>query len=428
MKNGVIIIFHTAELGKYIGWNELQRIKHNCIPYRDRNGNIDPRKWFYGKYVDHGLTFIYQEPEENTSEEYRFPWMKLIVNFSKLLREAEHVELPGYYDANDVLQLFEAYMETACLEQRRLESPAKKDDLKQYQVNTYGLYVQRIDCTMQLTGLPQNAINGYIHIYNHSNRKQFPRSRPRGFRNYNIHGNYEKGQRSGSAYFASNNVGVNIYDKRQQMLNVNKGLIEKGKEPKYTEEDIASATGVLRVEFQCYKGALAYRLKKIKEPDSTRRTLKNVLDSRISEDIILSNLKKLTWTEPHIRITEAKINIQNSNSRSKTRLLEIIEKNQPKGMSINRVKDLFSEPDKFDSDLRKIRALKFNPITLSRNRMSYKLENLYNLLQEQIDNQYQLIMCDKNELDEEIAPSGDVSIFDEYADELDKLIDDGNEQ
>lgn len=422
----MIIIFHTAELGKYIGWNELQRIKHNCAPYRDRTGTVDPTKWFYGQFADHGLIFIYQEPKENTSAAYRFPWMKVIVNFSKLLQEAEHVELPNYYDVGDVLQLFEAYMEAACLEQRHLEQPAEIEDGEQYQVNRMGLYVQRIDCTMQLTGLSQNAINGYIHIYNHSNRKQFPRPRPRGFRNYNIHGNYEKGHRSGSAYFASNDVGVNIYDKRQQMLNVNKSLVEQGKEPKYTSNDIAAATGVLRIEFQCYKGALSYRLHKIKPPGFTRRTLENVLDSRISEDIILSNLKRLAWTEPHIRTIEARKNILNSNSKSKTRLLEIIKKNQPKGMSIDRVKELCSEPDKFQADLRKIREMGFNPITLSKNKMAYKLENLYNLLQEQIGNQYQLIVSDKNELDEEIAPSGDVSIFDEYENELDKLLDDGN--
>lgn len=414
----MIIIFHTAELGKYIGWNELQRIKHNCKKYRDKNGNIVPNRWIFDKYSDNGLIFIYEDPPRTSNKKYRFPWMKVLVNFSKLLRTDEHIVLPEYFEVQDVIHLYRAYMEVACMEQRALPFIPKDEDYPERQCNTIELFVQRVDCTAQLTGLSQKTIDAYIHIYNHSNRKQFPRARPRGYKNYDLQKNYPRHNRQGSAYFASKNIGVNIYDKHRQMENINEQLKEKGKSPKYSDADVAAAQGILRIEFQCYKQSLPYRLYKNKETGFTSKTLENVIDSRISEDIILSNLKKLTWSwdVPHrnVRKTIQAIKDSKSKSKTKTRLIEIINANKPKGMSIDKVVGCISTPDKFEDDLRKIKNLGVHPITLPVNKAPDELRNLYCIIAEQMEKMKEVFVCDSEELHEETAPSGDMSIFDEY--------------
>ena len=408
-------MFHTAELGKHIGWKELQRIKANCRPYRNQEGVVVKGRWVFDKYADYGLMFYYYEPKEDA--QYRFPWFKVIVNFAKLLRNAEHIELPRYDETADLIQLFEAYMETACMEQRYLNYETE-EDLEQYQCNLINLRVQRLDCTMQLSGLSQQEIDGYIYIYQHGNRTGFDRLKPRGMSQYDKWGNLLRGERKGSAYFASNEIGVNIYDKRQQMLNVNESRSLQGQQPKYDDETIERANGILRIEFQCYPNALRYRLKKFKEAGVCRlRTLENVLDSRISEDIIFSNLERLAWKQPHINLRTAEKIIEERPRMTKVvkaRLLQILKAGTVKGRRMHEVKDHIDAPQHFTSDLRKIREdLGFNPILLPINGYPSRLENLYNLLEPQT----RVWHYDTEDLHEDYAPSGDYDAFEEYTTE-----------
>lgn len=415
-------MFHTAELGKHIGWNEIRRIKKHCHKYKDENGVEIPNRWIYNDYSENGLIFIYYVPTPEQKLKYNYPWMKVIVNFSKLLRESEQVNLPKYDETAELIQLFHAYMETACAEQRAYAGDDEEDE-EIYQCNTLELRVQRLDCTMQVTGLSQKEIDGYIHVYSQSYRRGFDRTRPRGLSQYDKWGNLLRGERKGSAYFASKEVGVNIYDKRQQMLNVNEVLATKGKKSKYDKDDIDRATGILRVEFQCYPNALRYRMKKFKPAGVRRlRTLENVLDSRISEDIIFSNLKRLAWREPHINLRAAQRQIAKSNSRVKERLLQILSAGTVKGRRMHEVKNYIDKPEYFTADLRKIRELGFNPILLPINGSISKLENLYNVLEKQT----RVWSYDPEDLQDEYAPSGDFDVFEEYTE--DELMDDDIEE
>lgn len=410
-------MFHTAELGKHIGWREFRRIKANCAPYRDGDGNEVQGRYFFERYSDNGLTFIYYEPKEGAERCY--PWMKVIVNFAKLLKEAEQIALPGYDEAEKLLQLYNAYMETACMEQRQLDYTAE-EDLEQYQCNTIDLRVQRLDCTMQVSGLTKQEINGYIYIYSHSYRKGFDRLRPRGMSQYDKWGNLLRGERKGSAYFASNEIGVNIYDKQQQMLNVNESRARKGKQPKYDAETIEKASGILRIEFQCYPGALRYRMNKInkfkKKGITCLRTLENVLNAQISEDIIFSYLERLAWKQPHINLRSAEKIIDNKQrmtGKVKVRLLQILRAGTIKGRRMHEVKSFIDEPKYFTADLKKIRDLGFNPILLPINGYPSNLENLYNVLKQQT----KLWGFDTDDLHEDYAPSGDYDVFEEYTTE-----------
>lgn len=389
-------MFHTGELGKYIGWYEFIRIKRNCPQSRRKDGTLSPNHWFFDKYQDAGLIFNYYEPtEEQKAQGHKFPWMQVIVNFAKMLKAAEHIELPNHENVKDLPTIFEALMETACLEQRELPYPFHEDaENINERVNTTALYVQRLDCTMQVSGLLQEIINSYIRIYNHSNRKIYNRIHPNG-RAYDKYGNYPR-ERKDSAYFASKSIGVNIYDKRQQMLNRNKDLIAEGKNPKYSKSDLLAAAGVLRVEFQCHKAALNYRLRAMKPKEERARVLENLLDVKISESIIFSNLERLAWHEPHVNLLTARKVIQASklHKKSKESLQELLRLASVKGRQIHEVIDHLPElkeldekkrVDVFNSKLRQIRHCGINPILLSTKEPFDSLENLQVVLRKQCE-------------------------------------------
>jgi hypothetical protein len=341
-------MWHTAELSLQIPANLYDSMIEGLRQIEGTPVN--------SKYKDNGVTLSFFK----TNESYISYNVIAKINFSKLLQAEEHVDLVTDADTEKILEHLNQII----------------DELfNHYDPEIYRLYgkitlsdftVRRIDYTTQIDNLSQEEINLYIRCVSKGDTSKLPKLKS-GKQQYDENRNYRKKYKN-SFYHSNQSVTLNIYDKRQQ-------LIEK----QAPQAAIDKATGILRIEVQCKEGKVSAIARKYK----TGKSLDGYLDAKISKDMIRYYLSNVAGTQPYTTTNIIKTKINNRyKSKTKDRLLSLIDCISIQNKQLSEVQDeLYQQRADFKRDLKYIEALGYNPVPLPINSAIKNLPNLIDRLQ-----------------------------------------------
>lgn len=215
---------------------------------------------------------------------------------------------------------------------------------------------RRIDYCMDVI---TEHVSAYVALFQ---RCKFPSH------HYNI-----KIKKKGSSYMKSNSVTLNFYDKYDQL---EKHLLALNKT--MTNKEMSEATNMLRFEIQCLRGKTDY-IKRREGFDS--KSIEHFLDPSLSNKLILDYYDKSIGSGDFYSLHAARVIVDRANLqfRTKQTLLNIL-KLIAQARSIEKARVQFIDGadigvgtiikgsrKAFNDNLKKIRSLGVNPVTIPRN-------------------------------------------------------------
>ena len=314
---------------------------------------------FDSTYSKQGVSFTYYRGMDNSYN------VSILVNFSKLIKEDEHVDLITDKETPQALASLREILQEYFQRVSRFQPFFTSDGF-----DLSFLKVKRIDYTTQISGLSQEEIDAYINCLYKGNYSKYPQIKA-GKKQYNEQGNYIE-RYDGSFYRSNQSVTINVYDKRKQMENRNNPT-----RPKYRQDSVEKATGILRIEVQCHEEKVNAICKKY----GIKQELGALLEPSISQDVIAYYLKTIAGSAPYLPSDVVLRKIEKSfySRKTKQRMSQIIKDFGTQYTSLTKMQSSLSsdERKKFREALKKIEKLDCNPIPLPK---SSKVRNLPNLL------------------------------------------------
>ena len=333
-------MWHTADLTMQVTKNEWNML---CKSKKFHYNNQGKRAKLYCNYYKDQGVVVEVCMLGRGSEDYQAYLVKMTVNFSKLLKDKEHIELASDSDNEHVISHLEGIIAELFEGIEDNESPVG------YSIELSSFQLSRLDYTLQVRGLSKEEIHLYLRALQKGDVRAFKAVKDRW--RHEIKQPYKD-----SFYMENDSVTINIYDKQSQVCNRH-----------YDEAVIQAASGILRIEIQCKAPKLGSIKRRGKYKVSTRDVL-SFLSSEISEELIKKYLKKITKTKPYYPLDTIKTGINKSSYRKqkKDRLLALVQKMSKKGKRLSDVwKDLYQEDSsRFRVDIAAIEELGFNPIPL----------------------------------------------------------------
>lgn len=194
----------------------------------------------------------------------------------------------------------------------------------------------------------------------------------------------------GSAYFRSGSVNVNFYDKWDEL---SKRLYTE--HTTVTEEHVAEAKNILRFEIQCLRGKTNY-IKKQEEFED--KSIEHFLDPKLAERLVLGYYDKTIGSEEFYSLYEAEkiIGMAELQERTKEVLINTVKliaqargvdkarKQFAKGIFLDGVGRIKGSKETFNRNLKKLRCLNVNSVTIPRNWKIHHLSNLRDALVQNI--------------------------------------------
>lgn len=367
----------TAGLPQNKSVQKLSNLKVYGQPY-------DPR------YTAKGVTVYYPRIDKSKPDGSGYvTYLAMIhVNMTKLLYEDDHVSLlttneeveRAIKELDRILQeIFKGlYWE---YDSREVFGESESDNPEDYMCRQEfeGLYdrnisLNRIDFTTQLYDMPQETMDTFIRCLNKGDLSKLDVTGQReGYKMFH-----------GSAYIETDSVNINIYDKQNQMLKTNEWNSKHGNKPKYSEDDIEAAGGILRVEIQCK----SRKLLEMSRKKDILKTLYRLATKEISREVITYYLELLTGTQDYYAIDTIQTKIKNSRYRpaTKQKMSDIIVKMNEKPTT--RLSDVKNELKKtahkstVNGYIKRIEELGCNPVPLAKNGIRH-LPNLMTLIKDQ---------------------------------------------
>lgn len=357
-------ITYRASRELYIGFIRLKDTIHE-----DSSNHVNYR------YKDYGL-IIRAEYKINNSgiKTYQFYNMTIRINFKKLIEE-EYNKKDLYTDKD--------FEKVECRFNELVH------DLDIYMPVFKNWKVNRIDYCINVK---TPYVKEYINILHKSD---MPNSLETG---YNQSRNYSKNK--GSLYLTkkkdgkkkyTKNITINFYDKQDQLKNMQ----QQGKD--ITDEQIAAAKDILRLEVQCHKNKTEYL--KVKN-SMTAKNIHYFLDPKISYDVISLGLGKIVKPGAYNRKLMALRKIDNSKHTDKTKamLKQLINDIAKQHSAIHKVRKDYMEKgikkETFNNYLKYLVELNVNPVTiqdkvkLQDKRLDEGLDDLFTLFEQAFYNEY----------------------------------------
>lgn len=187
------------------------------------------------------------------------------------------------------------------------------------------------------------------------------------------------------------NARINFYNKQEQLKN----LKEQGKE--ITDEQIAAAKDILRLEVQCFKPKTEYLKLKY---SMTTKNIYHFLNAEISYDVIYRALSQIARVGDYKRKSKALklIDARRGSVKVNNMLKQIIKDVAVQHNAVYKVREKYIEQeiskDTFNRWLRELDKLNVNPVTISdtkqleRKRYDDGLKNLFDLFKEAFNESY----------------------------------------
>ena len=333
-------MWHTADLTMQVpkkAWNML------CESKKFKRNNHGARiKLYCNDYKDQGVVAEASMLGKG-NKDYQAYLVKITVNFSKLLKDKEHIELATDSDNDKVISHLENIIVELFEGVEDFEFPFESS------ITLLDFQLSRLDYTLQAKGLSKQEICLYLRALQKGDIRDFKPVKDKW--RHEIKQPYKD-----SFYMENGSVTINIYDKQAQAYN-----------RQYDEAVIQAARGVLRVEIQCKAPKLGSIKRRGKYRVSTR-DISSFLSAEISGELIGKYLKKIAKTKPYYPLETIKKGICESSYRKqrKERLLALVQEMSKKNKRLSDVwKDLYQgDSTTFREDIAAIEALGFNPIPL----------------------------------------------------------------
>lgn len=376
------IMVHTAELTLPIdAYLYEQFTKQHKYPSISINSNRQYRP--DSSLSSQGLTVRFETAKINGYINY---FIKLLINFSKLHKSNEQIELITESEIEEVYQKLKTLINTRF---KGYNEPEQDPfgDTPSTPITINSFKVTRIDYTIQIPNLPQDTINHYIDSINKGYLKNYKTASdmiskpllPQEAAKAKHEDFY-----SGSAYriypikksLKYHHV-VNIYDKQQERINAGADT-----------ETVDKATGILRIEVQAYEPMINDTIDEYPFDVLYGDRLDEVLTQDISKKVILGTIRDICYEMPHYSARETKRLIQESQYTQavKDNMINIVdEANKPYAQLDKLEKDMGSRNYKAYMD--RFRTIKCNPITNKTTRGKQALDSLYTVLEKQYNKQ-----------------------------------------
>lgn len=249
-------------------------------------------------------------------------YMEFILHFDRLLYGADSHQLPTPSELLRVRTAFAWRIYVSWLLHDVLELPPADFEDSQaislhYLREFYDrLKVQRIDPAINITGLSQEEIKLYSRVLNSGNwnndkRQHFntidnPKSPPP--KTYVNSCALERRMEDRDGKLVTS-IRINCYDKKAALLNKKK---DKTKKHKPTARQIANATGIYRLEIQCWKH---YMESLLRNKIISSRNINDVLTPEFSAMILLYYIHQFAGDGDYFRLSTAIKKIQSSTKK-----------------------------------------------------------------------------------------------------------------
>lgn len=361
---------HTAEI-TYRASKDLYKRFLNLQDtiHLDNNNHMNSR------YKNNGL-IIHAEYKINNfgMRIFQFYNITIRINFKKLIKENYNKkDLYTDKDFEKVEYKFNELMQELNIEMPPFE--CWKVNRIDYCINVKTPYVKEYINILHKSDMPNSLEVGYNESRNYSKNKGSL---------------YLTKKKNGKKKYTPN-ITINFYDKQDQLRNMQK----KGQD--ITDEQIAAAKDILRLEVQCHKSKTEYL--KVKH-SMTAKNIHYFLDPQISYDVISLGLSKIVKPATYRRKSVALNKIANSKHTSKTKaiLKQIINDIAKQHSAIYKVRKDYMEKgmkrETFNNYLKYLVELNINPVTISdkvklvNKSLNEGLDDLFSLCEQAFYNEY----------------------------------------
>ena len=160
------------------------------------------------------------------------------------------------------------------------------------------------------------------------------------------------------------NVRINFYNKQEQLKNAQKKGVQ------VTDEQIAAAKNILRLEVQCFKSKTEYLKTKY---SMTTKNLSYFLNAEISHDVILNALSKIVRVGNYRRKSKAIELISKRNGHNSTNdiLKQIVNDVAVQHSAVYKVREKYilkgMKKETFNNCLKLLDKINVNPVTIPDN-------------------------------------------------------------
>lgn len=361
---------HTAML-TYTPTRELYK---NFIQLQDTI-HLDNNSHMNSRYKDNGL-IIHAEYKVNNvgMRTFQFYNITIRINFKKLIEEDYNKkDLYTDKDFEKVEHKFNELMQELNIDMPLFEH--WKVNRIDYCINVKTPYVKEYINILHKSDMPNSLEVGYNESRNYSKNKGSL---------------YLTKKKNGKKKYTPN-ITINFYDKQDQLKNMQK----QGQD--ITDEQIASAKGILRLEVQCHKSKTEYL--KVKH-SMTAKNIHYFLEPQISYDVISLGLSKIVKPATYRRKSIALKKIDESKHTNKTKymLKQIINDIAKQHNAIHKVRNSYMSQgmkrETFNNYLRYLCDLNVNPVTISDKvklqgkRLDEGLDDLFTLFVDAFEREY----------------------------------------